>query len=294
MNTLIQQTQNWATFTTLFNPDVSGNANKLLFAAWASAQNNRYAYICQDTDLSPTVSVPAPASLGALIAAAGYSGTCVIFDPLINQYGSVPAFIMGTVASIDFEGVNQRLTTAFKSAASGLIATVTNQQVAANLIANGYNFYGAYATANQNFIWFYPGSVSGAFLWLDSFVNQIWMNNQFQLALMELLASLPSIPYNATGSAFIEAALSGPIQAALSFGAFRPGVTLSPTQAAAVNSAVSGSGNVAQTLSTRGWFLFVGVASPQVRAARGTPPCIFFYTDGQAVQSITLSSVNIE
>lgn len=293
MNSLVLSVQNWATFTTLFNPDASGNANKLLFAQWTSQQNNRYAYISTDTDVSPATSVPAPASLGAFIAAAGYAGTTLIYDPSINAYGAVAAFICGAVASIDFEAPNQRITLAFRSTAAGLIATVTDQQTSANLIANGYNFYGAYATANSSFIFFYPGSVSGTFLWLDSFVNQIWMNNQFQLALMNLLTTLGSVPYNSTGSALIEAALSGPINAALSFGAFRPGVVLSATQAAAVNAAVAGSGNVAQTLSTRGWFLFVGVASPQVRAARGTPPCIFWYTDGESIQQITLASVDI-
>lgn len=292
MNAIINTTTNWATFTHLFNPDASGNANKLLFAQWTSQQNNRYAYIVTDTDLSPTVTVPATSCLAALIAAAGYSGTCCIFDTT-NVNAGLATFVCGAVAAIDFEGANQRATLAFKSSAAGVVASVTDQQTAANLIANGYNFYGAYATANQNFIFFYPGSVSGTFLWLDSFINQIWMNNQFQLALMSLLTTIGSVPYNSTGSALIEAALSEPINAALSFGAFRPGVVLSATQAASVNAAVGGSGNVAQTLSTRGWYLFVGVASPQVRAARGTPPCIFYYCDGEAIQQITLASVDI-
>jgi hypothetical protein len=35
-------------------------------------------------------------------------------------------------------------------------------------------------------------------------------------------------------------------------------------------------------------------ATAQVRAARGSPPIIFFYTDGQSVQSLALTSTEIQ
>lgn len=294
MDALILVTQDWASFMTMFNPDASGNANKLLFAAWTSAQNERYAFVCWDNDPLPALSAPA-SCLGALIEAASYSGTCLIgedaADASDTNLTNVAAFVCGYVAALDFERLNGRATAAFR-AQDGIIATVTNETSAANLIANGYNFYGAYATANQGFTFFYDGQVSGDFNWLDSYVNQIWLNNSFQLALMELLTNALSIPYNPAGYARIEASLNDPIAAGLNFGAIDPGVTLSSAQIAAVNSAAGI--DVASTLSTRGWALVIQDASPTVRAARGSPPTTFFYVDGGAIQQINLESVAVQ
>jgi len=289
MDALVALTQDWATFMLGFDPDAgSGNAQKLLFSAWNNAQNNRYAFVCWDTDASPTNTVPATSSLGYLIAQANYSGTCLIYEPG-DLYDA--AFVCGYVASLDFDATNGRTTIAGRSQ-DGLTAGVTNQSVSENLIANGYNFYGAYATANEQFVFFYPGSISGPFQWLDSYVNQIWMNNNFQLSLMILFTTINSIPFNAAGDAIIEAALADDINAALNFGAIRPGVELSSSQIQEVNAA-SGA-NVAGTISTRGWYLQVVPSSPTVRQARGPKQVNFWYADGQSVQKISLSSVELQ
>lgn len=288
MTALANLTQNWATFMTLFNPDVSGNTNKLAFAAWTSLQDDRYAYICIDTDLSPTTQNPATTSLGYLIQQASYSGTFLIFDP---DDLNLAAFVGGIAASIDFTQTNGRTTFAFRSQ-SGLSATVTDATVASNLIANGYNFYGAYATANQQFVFLQPGSVSGPFNWMDSYVNQIQLNNSFQLSLMDLLVNARSIPYNSAGNALIEAALSDDINAGLNFGTFRAGVQPSSSQAVEVNAAAGR--RISDVLAQRGWYLQVLTPSASVRQARGTPVCNFWYMDGESVQKITLSSVNVQ
>jgi hypothetical protein len=88
----------------------------------------------------------------------------------------------------------------------------------------------------------------------------------------------------------IEQALTDDIQQGLSFGAYSAGVTLSGSQIAAVNAAAGGT-DIASTLAVQGWYLLVGDASAEVRQQRGSPPCNFFYTDGEAVQKITLQSV---
>jgi hypothetical protein len=173
-----------------------------------------------------------------------------------------------------------------------MVPGVTALSVKNNLQINGYNFYGAIGTANQDFQFYEDGSVSGSFTWLDSLINAIWLTNAFQLALMILLQNTFSIPYNAAGNAMIDQALSPTIQQGLSFGAYRSGVTLSGSQSAAVN-AMAGGIDVASTLTVQGWYLFIGVADPTVRQQRGSPPITFFYTDGEAVQSISLTSVNL-
>lgn len=289
MTALAEGTQDWATFMTAFDPDGgSGNSVKLAFAEWTDAQNKRFAYIVWDTDITPTESANATASLGNIIAATGLNGTCCVYEP--NDQ-NIAAFVCGTAASIDFDATNGRITFAFKGQA-GLVAGVTSQVVAANLIANGYNFYGAYATASQQFLEFQPGSVSGEFEWLDSFVNQIWLNSQLQLALMVLLQQSNSIPYAQAGYELIKAACQDPINAALNCGVIRAGVTLSDSQAAQVNAAAGIKVN--DVLQSQGWYLQVQAAAPLTRQARKSPPINFWYVDGESIQQITLNSILVQ
>jgi hypothetical protein len=212
-----------------------------------------------------------------------------LYDP--NSIG-LAAFAMGAIASIDFAGTNTRVTLAFQNSAAGLAPVVTSQSVGANLDANGYNYYGTWATTNDQFTFLYPGSVTGAFTWADAYVNAIWLNDSFQNDLMVLLTSAGSIPYNAAGYAMISASLMSTIQQALTFGAIRAGVTLSSTQVAEVNSLAGKA--IDGILSTRGWYLLIQDATPSVRVARGTPPMIFWYTDGGAIQSINLASIDVQ
>lgn len=290
MNALINQSTNWATFFTSFDPDNgSGNAVKLAFAAWTNTQNNRFGYVCWDADAAPASQSSAPASLGALIAANSYSGTCLIWTPNATK----AAFAAGYVASLDFDATNGRATFKFRWQ-SGLPSDVSDPLTAANLTANGYNYYGVWATAAQNFTGMAEGVVSGSFQWFDTYVDQIWLNSQLQLALMNLLWNIKSIPYNATGDALIEAACLDPINAALNYGAIRAGVLLSSEQASEMNTAAGRS--ISDTVAQQGWYLQVlaSQTSPQVRQARGTPPCNFWWTDGESVHKLVLNSVTIQ
>lgn len=284
MDAVIALTQDFICFSTSFEP---ADADKLLFAAWVATKNDRYLYIGWE-DAAGAIANGDTTTFAPLVIANGYSAVVAIYDP--TNGANLAAFLMGAIASINFNTVNGRATLAFRS--GNVVAGVTNQTAAANLQANGYNFVGSYATANQGFVFLYPGQVTGKFAWIDSWVSQVWMNNGFQLALMTLLTSVGSIPYNADGYALIEASLRSVIDAAKNFGAIRAGVTLSAQQKATINNAAGQ--NVADTVEQRGWYIKVGDASPQVREARGSPPIFVWYTDGQSVQKITLSSVLVK
>ena len=289
MNGIIGYTQNWATFFHIFDPDMGfGNTQKLAFATWANNQNKRYGYIASDTDITPTLSTQATTSLGYIVNTTDdFDGTFPLYDPMYNK----AAFVSGTAASIDFTAKNGRITFAFRSQ-PGLVADVTNQTVASNLDTNGYNFYGVYANAKNRWIILYPGSVTGEFLWFDSYINQIWLNYELQTSIMSLLTTVNSIPYTAAGNALIEAACQDPIQAALNFGAIRTGVTLSYEQAAEINSAAGTT--IANTLMAQGYYLLIQAASPQTRSARSSPPISLWYLDGQSVQQIVLNSIEVQ
>jgi len=285
---IVATTQNWVSMMTAFDPDGgSGNAVKQAFAAWFAAAGNRYAYVAWDSDVTPTASNNATASLGNLLNASQSSGIVPVW---CADY-SKAAFICGSLASIDFSQRNGHSTLAFKSQ-SGLAADVTSQTVAANLIANGYNFYGSYATANDEFVFLYPGQITGQYKWIDAFAEQVWLNNQIQLALMVLLTSVKSVPYTVAGYTLIRAACMDPINAALNFGMFAPGAPLSASQAAQVNQAAGIA--IDKELASNGWYLQILPAPAATRAQRKTPPMSLWYISAGSVQKINLASVEVQ
>lgn len=293
MNAAVVQNSNWVNFMTAFDPDGgNGNTVRQAFAAWKNTQNNRFGYVCFDTDASPTTAVPAAGSLGQILANNSDSGTCLVWEPSDQNLAS---FVCGAAASIDFTQRNGRISFAYKMQA-GLVAGVVDPTVAQNLggnpqttdRGNGYNFYGAYANANQNFVWFQRGFVTGDFKWFDSYVCQVWFNSFCQSALLNLQKNSLSIPYSTAGNTLMESALADPIQAALNFGLFGPGI-LSAAQIANVNA--SAGANIAPTLQTQGYYLQILPADPSIRAARTSPPAKLWYIDLGSVQAINLASV---
>jgi len=284
---IVAQTVNFASFCTLFNPDVTGNANKLLFQAWNNTQNDSFVYAAWDTDVTPTTSNAATTSFGYLIKAINSSGCFPVWG---SDYTKA-VFACGLIASIDFTQKNGR-TTAFAKSQTGLSIDVTDYTVKSNLIANGYNCYADWATANQSFIGLTNGGVSGPYKWLDSYVDQIWLTNGLQLALMTLLFGMKSIPYNAAGYELVRAACLDPITAAVNFGAINAGVPLSALQAAEVNNAAGLA--IDGILSTQGWYLQILPATAITRGNRASPPISLWYVDGGSIQQINLASIEVQ
>lgn len=283
MAAVVAETQNWATFMTCFEPNLS---TKLAFAAWVNTTTppQRYMYVCWDSDIT-AIAPNASGSFGVLTAS--YNGVMPVYDAT----GVFAAFICGTTASIDFAATEGRITFAFKGQA-GLTPTVTNATVADNLISNGYNFYGQYATANQEFQFLQPGLVSGDWDFADEYINQIQLNSAIQQACMTLLSTVKSVPYNDKGYSLIRAACSDPIAAALNFGSIQPGVALSDLQAQEVNTAAGT--RISPTLQQVGYYLQILPAVALTRASRGSPPMTLWYTDGGSIQKIVLSSIDVQ
>ena len=296
MANIVANATNWATFMTSWEPDT---ADKLEFAEWCNEQNQRFAYVAWDSDANACVA-DQESTFASQVNTLEYDGIIPISGDPVYCMGkgstlaavtlNVAAFVCGMIASIDFSRTNARITGAFKSQ-SGLAISCADEQKAENLMDNGYNFYGSYATANDGFVFFYNGQLSGKWKWIDPYVNQIYMNNQFQLALMTLLTAVGSVPYTESGYALIRAALQDPIQQMLKFGGIRAGVEMSELQKAEVNQ-VAGV-MIDRTIEQDGFYLQVLDPGAQVRGNRGTPVCNFWYTDGGSVHKITLASIDV-
>ena len=286
MDAVTAVTQNFVSFTTAFEPSADDSVD---FAAWNNSRAARFVYVAWDSDSNNTAQSPV-ATVAARVYAAGYEGVIPLYAPVNGAKAAV--FVQSYFAALEFTRFNGRMTMAFR-AQSGLLPDVSNEADYKRLLANGLNMYAAFATANNGFTFLTPGLISGKFLWADSYANQVWLNNQLQLALMTLLANAGSVPFNEEGDAMVEAACLDPIAAALNFGAIRPGVTLSQLQRNEVNARAGR--DIVNTLETRGWYLNPGVstANATIRAARGPVSPTLFYTDGQSVQSINFTSLEV-
>lgn len=301
MDFIVNQSVNWASFFTAFDPDLeggTGNTQKLAFAAWANANAPRYVYLAEDSDITATLSVPATGSLGYKVNTQfQYDGTVCLYEPVDLNHA---AFLSGAIASVNFAAKNGRISFAYKTQ-PGLGAAVSDFTSAVNLggnpkvtgdFGNGYNFVGVFSLPNQSSINFQRGRISGDFNWLDSYINQIWLTNQFQAAAYNYMLAIGAFPYTAAGNANFETAMADVIAAGLNFGAYSPGVALSAQEISEVNQAAGA--NIAQTLQNQGYYFQINTASPTVRASRGSPPITFWYVDAGSVQSLNIGSVAVQ
>ncbi len=306
MNNAVAASENWATMSYIIEPDLT---TKEAFAAWFGTQNGYYQGVMWDSD--PQASVAnATEPFGVVAKTAGYNGVIAIGgDPaaasaqgttLAAIAQSNAAFYQGLVASINFNVSNGSVDPAGKTSASaGCLIGCMNLTTYTNLLANGYNCYGAFAGRNQGYTFFSNGNVPGEFTQTQQYLNQIWFNAAMQQALASLYTSVNYIPEDPSGASLIKAALvgapssnssntaalaGGPINTALTNGTIQVGVALTSAQAAEVNAAAGA--NCAGQLTNIGYYLKVSwsgtVANVQL-----------WYTGGQSVQTIQLSSVDV-
>lgn len=307
MTGIVASNPNFVNFQTIFDPDAgSGNANKLLFAAWANTQNNKYAYLCEDADITPTESTAATTSLGYILGSTNSGPTVPLYVPAYETY-HLAAFAGGYAASINWDAPNGRASLAYKSQA-GLTPTVSDETALVNLQANHYNAYAAVSKRGASWEYMFPGSVTGIFSWYDSWLNQVWLNDQVQTALMTLLTSIGSIPFTATGANQLRLTMAGganppitttpqsPVAKALYNGVINVGVALSAEQQQVVYNLVgqTNGASAVQSLQTQGWYLYIPVPTATSRGARIWPGIILLYTDGGSVNQINISSLAVQ
>ncbi|KLU14521.1 MULTISPECIES: DUF3383 domain-containing protein [Xenorhabdus] len=254
---------------------------KIAISKWVTLQNDRYVHV-----LYSYGELVALETISSAILESDIGGTCLMYGD--HTHG---AFACTYAASLNFNELNGRATFAFRRQ-EGLKPTVTEKFLADELLRLRFNFYGAYGTANDRFIFVNQGSISGKFKWLDSYVNQVFLNSQLQLALMTMLTSFKSIPYNETGKAIHRAALKDPIDQMLNFGGIQRGVVLSEQQKKQIN--VEAGFDAAAQIQTEGWCVMINDTPAQTRGLRKSMPLKFWYADGGSVQKVELPSINVQ
>jgi hypothetical protein len=283
MQAILAVNQSFALFTTTFTCD---QPQHLAFAAWASAQNYRFGYVAHDLSANAIVQDSTDNLTYALITTYSYGQTVPVYGYQVHA-----ASVLGYAASLDFDRAEGRVPFKFRSL-DGLLAQVSDSSTYDVLIANGYNFYGAYSANNYSTKYWADGTITGDFKWLDSFCFQIWLNANLMQDAIEMFQANRSYPYNNAMKAAVEASFADTIAQGVAFGGIRTGITLSGSQKSQIQNAVGV--DISSTLQAKGWYLFIADATPEQRAARTSPSMTFYYCDGGSLQKLTLASVEVQ
>lgn len=284
MDRVKTQEQNWATFTTTYEPSLS---DKTAYAIWSNSQNNRYLYAAWDTD-SGYATTNNAAVFGNIVDVLNYEGVAVLYGN-----ANIGAFFCGYAGSIDFQAANGRATAAFKSQ-TGLATSVSTLALATAVLSNNASYYGLYQAPGQGNVYsiLYDGRMNGSkFRWADTYLNQIYLNAQLQGSVFTGLQGVNSAPYNSQGEALIRAWCADPIREALNNGTIRVGVALSSSQIAIITQQAGL--DITTQLQTQGYYLQILPATAQIRQARQSPPIKLWYVDGGSIQQITLASIAV-
>ena len=254
-------------------------------ATWVSLQNHRYWLVKYGEEPTALIANNTTNFAGWIAENNVADVTCV--------YGTFEhaALCAGYAASLNFSELNGRTTMDFRST-STLAPSVTDVDDASALESNRYAYYGAFATANDRFIFLRNSIVSGEFKWVDAYLNQIYFNSQLQLAQITGLIANKSIPYNEVGKSKVRASAQDPINEMLNFGGIQTGVILSEQQKSIINNEAGV--DAATIIFNQGYYLMIRDATAQVRAARGSFPIKLWYTDGGSVHSINIASINVQ
>ncbi|MDM3131303.1 DUF3383 domain-containing protein, partial [Citrobacter sp. CK205] len=212
MQSVLDSSQNWAIFTTSFTPT---EQEALDLSSWANGQNYRFGYVPFTLEESALVSGSTETLAYKIISTYDYSNVVPVFGDQTHA-----ANVIGYAASLDFDRQEGRVPFKFRSL-GGLLPEVTTSANYDALIANGYNFYGAYTANNYDTRYWADGTITGDFKWFDSFCFQIWLNANLMQDAIELFQSNRSIPYNARGKAIIEASFSDTLNQGITFGGIR-------------------------------------------------------------------------
>lgn len=305
MDKICDATRNFVTFTTL--EEITASSEVLELAQWANTQygaGNQFLYVWHTTDPTAAGGAPDGAAAGsaevgdaevtdagsatttiACLTEAEYNGTCGVYGDI--RYAT---FIMGCASCINWDAPNATITLAYKKQ-SGLEATANTEAKATALEANTLNYVGNFAARNDDFVHLQPGCMYGEWRWIDTYINSTWLNNALQVQILAGFESAGRVPYNDTGYAQIRAWIGDVVRRALNNGVIEPGVTLSDTQISELTQEAGR--DISAELQNNGYFFQVLDATAQVRQARTTPTCGFWYTYGGSVHRLNIPSTAV-
>lgn len=217
-----------------------------------------------------------------------YNGASTTNSVTTHEVGIYAAFEAGIGASINYNVVNGKINFAGKRQ-SGLATNVSTDANYDALLLQGYNVYGAFASRASSYQFTENGSVGGDLLWVDNLYDAVWLTDQMQNQLATLISNVGRIAYNATGVSTITAVLTNVIQAALTNGVVESGNSFSAAQVLEIQNLVGK--NVAPLLTSNGYYIYFPVIAPADRVNRAPLQVYVLYTNGGAINQISIGQV---
>lgn len=286
MDKITNITKAFFSFTRLWSisDDAARIAEDLAFAKWNAEQGIRFAYIEYDKS-AVDKNANSAVDFASKLTEAGYGGTA----PNYGESG-LAAFIMGTMAAVNFELPDSRITAAYKTGLNTQV-TIDNDADYDALTKKGYNGYVRDASAANTFTGYQRGTVSGPYKFLDSYGNHVWLNDRLQVSLRSTLGNVNALPYNDASYGVLLGSIKNDIDTAVQAGVINLGIE--PSSEAVTNiSTITGiePASVRTSLFTTGWMFYAKSPSASARADRQSPILKFWYQDGGSIQQIDLVS----
>lgn len=281
LNKILDYTQNWVPFTTIYEAD---DAEHTELALWANSKGVAYLYIGWSSEIALT-------QQGNINNIATTLSTLEVgSSALCWLEAKYAVFILACCASVDFDRRDGTITTAFKSQ-EGLAATVNTTSISLALNDKNVNFYGNYATRNDNFVFTYPGCMFGTYGYIDTYINAVWLNNALQVALMNGLGQANRVPYTRSGYSLVRSWMQDPILRGVKSGIIDGGVLLSEAQKAQVMREAGK--NIIPQLERDGYYVQVENSSASARVTRDSPTVNFWYTYGGSIHRLVVASTAV-
>jgi len=282
MSSITNISQDWVLFTTTFTPDEDAH---IAFGQWASQTEDRFGYVLHDNAQSAVTPNSEDCIAFKVITTNNCSGVLPLYGDCLHAMTA-----LAYMGSLDFNRTNGRVSYKFRDF-TGVAPNVNDAVTADALGSNGYSFFGVHGSNRVVKNYVSDGKISGKFAWLDSFLSQVWINANLLGTFTELFTQNESYPFNDTGYGAIQAAVIDVAGRAKNFGAIRTGVKLDAAQTKVVNSSVGR--DISSNLFSDGWFMYIPQQAGSSRTERHLDGAIFYYVDGQLIQSIKMSSNDI-
>ncbi len=300
-------TGNFATYATI--EEISSTAEADELAAWA---NNKYSdgalflYVWHTSDISLNSddtalhqSTVGYATVGDAVVVNAGAGRAIAErfirdepEGVAGVYGDsrYAAFLMGAVASIDWNQPNATITFAFKSQ-GGLPANVTDEQTYRKLSELKLTFLGDFAARNDNFRFTANACVFGSYKYIDTYVNAAWLVDKLQTKIADNFVHAGRVGYDDAGIALISAFCKSVFDQATANGVITPGLAISESQKEILKQEAGA--DISADLSNNGYHLQVLSANDDTRSQRASPPCRLWYTYSGAVHSLNIAATAV-
>lgn len=217
-----------------------------------------------------------------------YNGVLTINLISENEIGRYSAFVGGMGASIRYNVINGKINFAGKRQ-DGLATNVSNTTIYDNLLANGYNVYGSFASRTTNYDLTENGSIGSDILWIDNAYDEVYLTSLIQNSLATLISNAGRIPYNQQGISQIISILDGVAQNASVPGVIETGNTFNQIEIQEMIDLVGF--DISSQMTQNGYYVYIVPPTADARINRVKVQGYFLYTNGGAINGIGIGQV---